>query len=145
MKWSQFINNYQKSASGEPMMKQFVLQSCLFMYYLGILIWWQTKGLIFLMNVLPEVYICSFRKKIAPLLRERTAKCTHLTANSHRTLTEINKSSAIVKILGGKWYFQTLKTFIIISSKMKISLLILSWWYFSCLHIKRIVFTFIWA
>ena len=30
MKWVQFINNYQESTLGGPMMKQFVLQSCLF-------------------------------------------------------------------------------------------------------------------
>ena len=38
MKWAQFINNYQKSTLGGPRKKQFVLQSCFFMYYLGILI-----------------------------------------------------------------------------------------------------------
>ena len=38
MKWDQFINNYQKSTLGGPMMKQFVLQSCFFMYYQGMLI-----------------------------------------------------------------------------------------------------------
>ena len=38
-----------------------------------------------------------------------------------------------------------LKAFRIISGKMQISLLILlSWWYFSCLHIQIIFFTFIW-
>ena len=38
-----------------------------------------------------------------------------------------------------------LKAFRIISCKMQISLLILlSWWYFSCLHIQIIFFTFIW-
>ena len=42
------------------------------------------------------------------------------------------------KDLSGKWQCQTLKAFRITSSKMKISLLILSWWYFSCLHIQRI-------
>ena len=49
-------------------------------------------------------------------------------ANSQTMLTEINESGAITKNkdFGGKWYCQTLKAFIIISSKMKISL-ILSW------------------
>ena len=55
MKWAQFINNYQKSTLGGPMMKQFVLQSRIFMYFRGILISWQIKGLIFSMNVLPDV------------------------------------------------------------------------------------------
>ena len=41
------------------------------------------------------------------------------------------------KDLSGKWYCQTLKTFGIISSEMKISLF-LSWWCFSCLLIQRI-------
>ena len=30
------------------------------------------------MNVLPDVYICPLRKKGAPLLSEKTVKCTHL-------------------------------------------------------------------
>ena len=85
MKWAQFINNYQKSILGGPMMKQFFMQSCFFMYYRGILISRQTKGLIFLMNMLPDVYICSHRRKSAPLLPEGTAKCTHLAAQQiHR-------------------------------------------------------------
>ena len=37
MKWVQFINNYQKSTLGRPRKKTFVLQSCFFMCYLGIL------------------------------------------------------------------------------------------------------------
>ena len=49
-------------------------------------------------------------------------------ANSLRMLTEIDKSGAIPKIKIWRWYFQTLN----------ISLLILSWWCFSCLHIQRI-------
>ena len=79
MKWALFINNYQKSTLGGPMMKQFVFQSCLFMIYWNLLIW-QTKGLIFLMNLLPDLYICSLRKKSAPLLPEGTVKCSHLAA-----------------------------------------------------------------
>ena len=38
MKCAQFINSYQKSTLGRPIMKPFVLQSCFFMYYRGILI-----------------------------------------------------------------------------------------------------------
>ena len=34
----------------------------------------------FLMNVLPDVYICSLRNKSAPLLPEGTVECTHLAA-----------------------------------------------------------------
>ena len=49
---------------------------------------------IFLMNVLPDVYICSHRKKISPLLPDGAVKCTH---NAQRMQTEINKSGTIVK------------------------------------------------
>ena len=40
----------------------------------------QTKSLIFLKNVLPDVHIFSLRKKSAPLLPEGTVKYTHLAA-----------------------------------------------------------------
>ena len=63
MKWAQFINNYQKSTPGRPMKKQLVLQSCFLMYYLWIWIWWQVKGSLFLMNMLPDVHICHLKKK----------------------------------------------------------------------------------
>ena len=57
------------------------------------------KNLIFLMNVLPDVYICSLRKKSAPLLPEGIVKCTHWAVQQiHRMLTEINKSGVITKI-----------------------------------------------
>ena len=36
------------------------------------------KGLIFLMNALPGVYICLPRKKSAPLFPKGTVKCTNL-------------------------------------------------------------------
>ena len=54
----------------------------------------------FFMNGLPDVYICSHRKKSAPLLAEVTVKCTHFGCieNSRRMQTEINKSGTIVKI-----------------------------------------------
>ena len=68
MKLAQFISNYQKSTLGGPMMKQFV-------YYRGMLIQWQTKGLILLMNVLPDECIRSHRNKSAPFLPEGTVKC----------------------------------------------------------------------
>ena len=73
MKWDQFINNYQKSTLGGPMMKQFVLH---ILYVLPR----HTNIIIFSMNTLPDVYICSHRKKSAPLLPEGTVKCTHLAA-----------------------------------------------------------------
>ena len=38
MKWAQISNDYQKSTLGRPIKKQFVLQSYIFMYYLGKLI-----------------------------------------------------------------------------------------------------------
>ena len=38
------------------------------------------KGFNGLMNVLPDVYICTLRKKSAPCLPEGTVKCTHLAA-----------------------------------------------------------------
>ena len=59
--------------------------------------------------------------------------------NSQRMKNKINESRAIAKIRiwVAKRYCQTLKTFRITSSKMKI-LLILIWWCFSCLHIQRI-------
>ena len=86
MKWVQFINNYQKSTLGGPRKKQFVLQSCFFFYVLprhtNIMI---DKVLNFLMNVLPDVYICPLRKKSAPLLPEGTAQYKHLAAQqAHR-------------------------------------------------------------
>ena len=61
------------------MTKQFVLQSCFFCLlpmHTNIM----TKGLIFLIKVLPDVYICSLRRKSAPLLPAGTVKRTHLAA-----------------------------------------------------------------
>ena len=59
-----------------------------------------TKGLIFLMNVLPDVHICSLRKKSAPLLPEGDIRMytSGSIADSQRMLTEINESGAIAKI-----------------------------------------------
>ena len=50
---------------------------------------------IFLMNVLPDVYICSHRKKISLLLPDGAVKCTH---NAQRMQTEINKSGTMAKM-----------------------------------------------
>ena len=55
------------------------------------------KSLVFLMNVLPDVYICSLRKKSAPV-PEGTVKCSQLVHSKlQKTLTEINESGAIAK------------------------------------------------
>ena len=59
------------------------------------------KGLIFLMNVLPDVNITFHKKKSSPLLPEGTVKCIYTSSsitNSQRMQTEINKSSTIAKI-----------------------------------------------
>ena len=37
--------------------------------------------LIVLMNVLPDVHICPLRKKSAPVLPDRTVKCTYLATH----------------------------------------------------------------
>ena len=61
------------------------------------------------MNVLPDVYNCSLRKKSVPLLPEGTVKCTHLAkqskfieihniANLQTIPSEINGSGTIAKI-----------------------------------------------
>ena len=58
-----------------------------------------------LINVLPDVYICSVRKKSAPLLPEGTdvhiwqhSKFSGSIANSQTMLSEIKKSGVIAKI-----------------------------------------------
>ena len=94
------------------------------------------------MNVLPDLYICSHRKKSAPLLPEGPVKYIY-------TSSKIQKFTKDAKWNKRKWLYsqnkdlsgkcQTLKTFRIISSEMKISLLILSWWCFSCLYIQRMI------
>ena len=81
------------------------------------------------MNVLPDVYVCSHRKKSTPLHSKFTED-----ANWNKRKWHYSQN----KDLSRKWYCQTLKAFRIISSEMKISLLVLSWWCFSCQHILRI-------
>ena len=44
------------------------------------------------------VYICSLKKKSAPVLTERTVKSSGSISNSQRMLTETNESGAIAKI-----------------------------------------------
>ena len=54
-----------------------------------------------MMNVLPNVYICPFRKKSASFLPEGSVKCTLLAASiasSQRMLTEIKESGTIAKM-----------------------------------------------
>ena len=83
------------------------------------------------MNVLPDVYNYSHRKKSAPLLPEGTVKCIYTSVsiqNSQRMQTEINESVTIAKVgFSQKWYCQTLKAFRIVSREIKISILILTW------------------
>ena len=55
------------------------------MYYVGILIKWQVKGSMFLMSVLPDVYICPLREKIVSLPPEGAVRCTHLAAQFTET------------------------------------------------------------
>ena len=116
--WDQFINNHPKSTVGRPMNKQFVLS-----FYLGILIWWQVKGSMILMNVLPDVYLC-------PHLSWGDTKTytSGSIASSQRMPTEINKSNAIAKITISVDIdtVKRLKAFRINSTKMPISLPILS-------------------
>ena len=53
------------------------------------------------MNVLPDVYICSRRKKSTPFLPEGTVKCIYKTssiANSQSMQAEINESGTVAKI-----------------------------------------------
>ena len=80
MKWVQSIDNNQKSALGGPRKKHFVLQSCFFYVlprHTNLMI---DKVFNFLMNMLPDLYICPLRKKSAPLLPEGTVQYKHLAA-----------------------------------------------------------------
>ena len=81
------------------------------------------------MSVLPDVYVCSHRKKSTPLHSKFTEDTNWNKRKWHYSQN---------KDLSRKWYCQTLKAFRIISSEMKISLLIWRWWCFSCQHIQRI-------
>ena len=59
------------------------------------------EGLIFLMNVLPDVYISFHKKKSSPLLPEGTVKSMYTsssTTNSQGMQTEIKESGTIAKI-----------------------------------------------
>ena len=88
-----------------------------------------------------RVHLFPQEKQCTSSSRGYSKMCTSgIIGNSQRMLTEINKRGAIAKIR--IWVesdaVKHLKAFRIISSKMKISLLILSWWNFSCLRIQRI-------
>ena len=114
------------------------------MYYLGILISWQTKASIFLMNVLPDVYIYPLRKYTSTSWGDNKMYTSGSIADSQRMRAKINKSGAIGKtdIWMESDTTKHFKAFRIISSKMPISLLILWWWYFSCLRIQRFLFIY---
>ena len=60
----------------------------------------QTKDLIFLMDVLPDVHICSLRNQECTSSSCGDSKLfkSGSIANSQRILTEINKSGAITNI-----------------------------------------------
>ena len=64
------------------MEKQFLWQSCVSVLPL---IKWQVNGSMFLMNVLPDVYICPLREKIVSLPPEGAVRCTHLAAQFTET------------------------------------------------------------
>ena len=83
------------------------------------------------MNVLLDVYICSHRNKSVPLL-PRGQQISKFTEDANWSKRKWHYSEN--KELSWKRYCQTLKAFRMISNKMKISLIILSWWCFSCLH-----------
>ena len=84
MKWAQFINNYQFYSRRSN--DEVVCLVLLFSYVLP-------------RHVLPDVYICSLRKKgVRLLLTDSKMYISGSIANSQRMLTEINKSSAIAKI-----------------------------------------------
>ena len=72
----------------------------------------------FLMNVLPDMYICPLRKRSARLLPEVTVKCTHLA----------NESGAIdkIRILVKSDTVIHLEAFRIVSREMPVPFLTLS-------------------
>ena len=124
MKWAQFINKYQKPILGAPIMKQFVLWSCFYVL---------------------SRHTNRMTDKGFNLFDECTTSCGHLfpqeeeckfteDANWNKRKWRYSQN----KDLSQKWHCQTLKASRIISSEIKISLLIVSWWCFSCLHIHGI-------
>ena len=82
------------------MMNQFVFESFFYVLprYTNIM---TDKDLIFLMNVLPDVYISFHKKKSSPLLPEGTVKSIYTSSsitNSQGMQTEIKESGTIAKI-----------------------------------------------
>ena len=81
MKWAQFINNHQKSVLGGPGKKQFVLQPCFFYVLLR-----HTNVMIDkVFNLFDEcaprcINLSPQEEQGAPLLPERTVKCSILAA-----------------------------------------------------------------
>ena len=142
MKWAQIFNNYQTLHQEDQWLN--ILSSSVVFYVLS-----RHSSLI--------------TDKGFNLFDECAARCVHLfpqekectssfwgyskmytfgsTSNSQRMLAEINESGTIAKIriiYSEKWYCQTLNAFRIISTKMKISLLIIILWCCSSLHIQTI-------
>ena len=70
------------------------------------------------------------------LFYECAARCVHLFQQEEECTSFSWVTVKCTYLV--KWYCETLKAFRIISSEMKISLLILSWWCSSFLHIQRI-------
>ena len=60
----------------------------------------KTMGAIFLMDILPDMYICSFTKNSASLRPEGNSKMhtSWSTENSQRMPTEIDSTGAIGKV-----------------------------------------------
>ena len=82
------------------MMNRFVFESFFYALpkYTNIM---TDEGLIFLMNVLPDVYISFHKKKSSPLLPEGTVKSMYTSSsitNSQGMQTEIKESGSIAKI-----------------------------------------------
>ena len=97
MKWAQFINNYQKSTLGGPMMKQFVLQSCFLLRRNTNIM--TDKGI----NLFDEcavrcVHLLSQEECNSSSQGDSKMNASSDIANSHRMQTEINERSTIAKI-----------------------------------------------
>ena len=124
MKWAQCIKNYQKCTLGGPMMKQSVLPR-----HTNII---TDKGF----NLFGE---CAAR---CAHLFPQEEQCTPSSWGGSRMYTSsILMYTSSASSIANWQSIQTVKHsrhFRIISSKMKVSLPILSWWCFNCLQIQRI-------
>ena len=119
----------------EQLLKQFVLQSCFFLALPRHTIIMTDKGFNRFDECAARCVHLFHRKKSAPLLPEGQEQHSKLTEDANWNKRKWYYSQN--KDLGQKWYCQTLKIFRIISSEMKISFLILSWWCFSCLIFRE--------